>query len=120
MPKYRQPGALRWRVSVEQQEASRDLNGQENLGPWTSIGTYWMEVRTLYGLEAVNAHQIKAETDHCFTCRYIPSAIPGLPLFNPTYRLNYKGRRFHIAWIDNVDERNRQLRIYCREVTTVS
>jgi SPP1 family predicted phage head-tail adaptor len=107
------PGELRWRIAVERDAFAPDDLGQLIATP-AAAGTYWGKIVTLAGREAVNAKQVKAETSHRVTLRW-PGASATI---TPKDRLTYKGRTFQVLWIDNLDERNRQLDVYCQEVVS--
>lgn len=110
-------GRQRWRVTVESPVYPDGTpTGQGNLPErHDPLGIYWMAVKTLAGREQVNADQTVATSSHVFTVRYLPSDTPGVPLIRPEHRLNFKGRIFNIDFINNVDERNRQLDVFCTE-----
>jgi len=107
-------GPKRQRVSVETLSESRDGYGQKQK-TWTTQGTYWASIRNLSGREAVNAKQIKADTTHMVTMRYIGAlfASPGLL---PSMRLLFNSRVFNILYVNNIDERNREYQLLCQEL----
>ncbi len=106
-------GKNRWRVQLQRATVTKDIYQQGRNG-WSTVGTYWAEVTTLAGREAVNASQLKAESTHKLTFRWLGTA----QTIGPKDRLSYKGRIFHIHWINNDGERNRQLDVYCQEVVS--
>lgn len=112
-------GELNRRVKVERPTSTLDGYGAE-IKAWVEVGTYWAKVETLSGREAVNAKQIKAEVTHKVTMRYIRSGVPGVPLINPSQRINYFNRVFNILWLVNPDEANVELWVYCQEVVQVA
>lgn len=106
-------GSLRWPVAIQSYTATQDDEGYQ-IQTWTTSSTHYMEVVTLSGREAVNAQQIKAETTHRFRMRWIPTEP------TPKDRLLFDGIVFNIEWVDNVDQRNRELLIYCKKVAAPS
>lgn len=107
-------GKLRWRIELHSDGTpAADSLGQMQPAD-TLLGTYWGAISTLGGAERVNAEQIKGEVTHRVTLRW-PGASTTIV---PKMRLVFKTRTFNIVWIDNVDERNRQLDVYCQEVIT--
>lgn len=111
-----QAGKLRWRVTLESPVYERDMKGQQNKpSSWTTVGTYWAAIRTATGREIENANQRKAQISHVVTTRYVPSEEAGRPILTPEMRFNFKGRHFSIRWYNNLDERNRQVDVYCEE-----
>jgi SPP1 family predicted phage head-tail adaptor len=104
---------MRWRMQLQQFTDPQDAYGQPKKS-WATVGTYWAKIRSPNGREATNAAQMKAELTHVITVRW-----PGISLtLVPKMRYLYKGRAFNITWINNVDERNRQLDVYCQEVVS--
>lgn len=106
-------GPKRQRVSLQTLSESQDSFGQK-IPSWTTQGNYWAEVKNLSGREAVNAKQVKADTTHQVTMRYI-GALFTTPGLLPSMRLLYKSRVFNILWVNNVDERNREYQLLCQE-----
>ena len=78
----------------------------------TLVGTYWGFLRPLSGREAIVAKQVKAEATHALTTRYLGSAVP----INPTWWWQLGTRRFGIASMQNVEERNRQYEFILVEI----
>jgi SPP1 family predicted phage head-tail adaptor len=75
-----------------------------------------MDIRPLTGREQVVASQMVATSTHVFTMRYSSSGAVGISIVNPTHRLNFRGRIFHVDQPPkDPDEQNRQLDIYCTE-----
>jgi SPP1 family predicted phage head-tail adaptor len=104
-------GKLRHRV-----QHVRDTTASDDLGDMvptpTTVGTYWGQVVTLSGREAVNAQQLRAETTHRVTLRWQGTSVD----VKPGDKLVYNSRTFSILWVNNLDERNRQIDAYCTEV----
>lgn len=65
-------------------------------------------VETLSGRELEIARQVHPEADTKITCRWRPG-------IRETDRINFAGRLFNIGWINNIDQRNRYLELYCTE-----
>lgn len=106
-------GPKRQRISVQTLSEVQDTFGQ-TIPTWTTQGTYWAEVRNLAGREAVNAKQIKADTTHQVTMRYIGTLFSTAGLL-PSMRLLFNTRVFNILWVNNIDERNREYQLLCQE-----
>lgn len=107
-------GPKRQRITVQVLSESQDSYGQK-LQSWVDDGTYWAEIRTLSGREAVNAKQVKAETTHAVNLRYIGSLFPTGGLL-PSSRLSFNGRIFNILYINNINERNREYQLLAQEL----
>lgn len=105
-------GRMRFRVQVVRDVFTSDDLGQEVPTP-TTVGTYWADISTLSGRELTNARQRVATVSHKVTMRW-----QGAGAVNSNDHLVYQGRTFHVDWINNADERNRQLDVYCTEVVS--
>lgn len=102
-------GPMRQRVTLQTLTKSKDRYGQE-IEVWTTVNTYWAEIVTLSGREAVNARQIKAESTHRITMRYEGTVI------DETMRFLFNSRVLKVSWVNNVEQRNREYLILCTEV----
>jgi SPP1 family predicted phage head-tail adaptor len=101
-------GRLSRRVAYQTSAESRNaLN--EAFPTWSTVGTYWAEVRGLTGREVYHASQTKAEAPHVLTLRY-PGFRP-----SPAARFVYGARIFDVISVINVDERNRQVEVLVNE-----
>lgn len=114
------PGILRHKVQIQVQTQDRDSFGQP-LNVWTTILTLPAEVRTSTGKELFQTGQFTAQVSHTITVRWQPQLIaPGMrALFTdnagaspPTYHV------YKIQWVDNVEQRNVLLKIYCLELNS--
>lgn len=106
-------GKQRWRVQLQQATITRAAYNQAIPG-WSTVATLWAGIRTPYGREQANAVQMKAELTHVVTIRW-----PGVEnTVDPKMRFLYGSRILNILWINNLDERNRQLDCYCQELVS--
>jgi len=102
-------GPMRQRVTLQSFTVSTwDSYGEEQKS-WSDVGTYYAEVLTLSGREAVNAKQICAEATHLVRIRWIGPV-------DPSQQFLWGGRTLHILHVNNVDNRNREYQILCNEV----
>jgi SPP1 family predicted phage head-tail adaptor len=101
-------GKLSRRVTYQVETKTRDGLGDESLA-WSDVGTYWAEVRSPTGTEALNASQIKAVATHVIVHRY-PGFVP-----SPNARYLYGTRVFNIRWASDVEERRRRVTAFCEE-----
>lgn len=108
-------GKLRHRIQLARDTFASDDLGQD-VGTPTTVGTCWGEIVSLSGREAVNAKQIRAETTHRVTLRWQGALKRPIP----NDKLIFKSRTFNVLWINNVDERNRQIDVFCTEVVSPS
>lgn len=102
-------GPLRTPLEYQTKTQTPDSYNQPQ-DTWTTQGTYYGLVRSPSGREGTNALQMRATVSHVITTRY-----PGF-LYDPTARFLYGTRILNIAYVLNVDERNRQVDIACTEV----
>jgi SPP1 family predicted phage head-tail adaptor len=99
---------LRQRVIIQEQQGVSDGGGNltEN---WVDIAIVWANVKPLMGQETTIAEKLTQQLTHTVTMRYRAIA-------KAKNRLLFNGRVFYIEYIMNVDEKNRELRLNCREV----
>lgn len=107
------PGRMRWRVQIQRFTESIDAYRQRQK-TWSTVATRWAEIVTLSGRELTSAQQRQAQTTHRVTLRHLGAEGS----ITPKDKVVFRGREFHVLWIDNVDERNRQLDVYCEEKLT--
>lgn len=101
-------GKLRHRIAFVREE----MTGQDASGaPQRSDKVHarvWAELKQLSGTELVQAQQKKPNSTHRVTTRYVANVTADL-------RILHGERTLHIENVDNVDERNIELVILCRE-----
>jgi SPP1 family predicted phage head-tail adaptor len=103
-------GAMRHRVTVQNFTTTTNALNQRQKTP-TAVGEYWADIVSLTGRELVRAQQVNAEITHKVTMRYQGE-------IKASYTLLFNGRTFHVLWVDNVGQRNRELHVYCNEVVS--
>ncbi|MDD2728176.1 phage head closure protein [Malikia sp.] len=103
---------LRHQVTLQRRDTTRDTTGGQ-VTSWTDVCTTRAGIAALSGRELQAAQAIHAEVTHSVTLRYRPEFV------NPTQaaalRLLFKGRVFNIAFVDNLDERRREINLVCSE-----
>jgi SPP1 family predicted phage head-tail adaptor len=67
----------------------------------------WGAIETLTGRELYDARQVIPDVTHKITVRYRN--------VTPKQWLTYKGRKFNVDWVNNVDERNFTITALCQE-----
>lgn len=102
-------GRLRFLAELQDFTTTKSVLNQQIKTGRPVIGTYWCDLSSLSGRELLAAQQQNATVSHKITMRWVGLVI------KPTHRLVINGRVFQIVWTDNVDNRNRELRIYCLE-----
>lgn len=123
-----QAGKYRKRVYVQQlTEPPTDLAMADpyNAPPsplqdsnWGTTVVRWAEVLPLTGRELFQGQQVRQDVTHRVTMRWFRGAPPTgsyLPAVNPKMRLQLNGRTLQIASVINVEERNVELVLMCRE-----
>jgi SPP1 family predicted phage head-tail adaptor len=101
--KYRQP------ITIQ----SKSLTGQDSYGGSSEVWSTFMSVSAgifpLTGTEKFQADVITAEITHRIHMRYIPSVSPEM-------RIIFGTRVFYITSIVNLEERNVELQLFCKEI----
>lgn len=100
-------GTLRHRVEIQALTVTEDDIGNQ-IYEWQTIATVCASIEPLKGREYWAAAQIQAETTVKVTIRYLAG-------ITPSCRVVFKDRVFDIQSIINVEERNRELVLMCRE-----
>ncbi|MDA8212164.1 MAG: phage head closure protein [Clostridia bacterium] len=101
-------GELRHRVKIQQKSVTRDSFGAESV-TWSDVATVWAVVEPLRGREFFGAQQVNAEVTTRIRIRYRSGVVP-------TMRALYGSRVYDIQSVINLDERNRELQLMCKEV----
>jgi SPP1 family predicted phage head-tail adaptor len=105
-------GKLRHRVTVQAPSVVKDTLAQD-VKSWATVGTFWAEVVPKGGREAVNAQQVRADSNFVVRMRY-----QGSTAITPQCQLIHRGRTLKITSVNDVDERRRELEIACQEVVS--
>jgi SPP1 family predicted phage head-tail adaptor len=106
-------GELRHRISVTRQNEVEDGEGGFTKTPVTVCYRTPAHVEPLSGRQLERAQQVDPRTTHRVTVRYQRDIEVRHAL---TYHDPWKGdRMFEILWVEDVDERHRELRLLCVE-----
>ena len=114
-----QPGDLRHKIEIQSRTTDQDALGQP-VETWETFITTQAAIATTTGKELYALSQITAQVSHTITMRWS---------FNPTQiipgmRVKFSGNPdsspptvhyYKIQWIDNVEQRNVLLKLYCFE-----
>jgi SPP1 family predicted phage head-tail adaptor len=100
-------GELRKRFTILRGEQTQSNTGDISL-TWVSEGRCWGAIKPLSGGESISAEQRIADTTHGITVRYSTK-------FAADRRLRLGSRVFEIMSVVNVDERNREISLSCKE-----
>lgn len=103
-----QAGRLRHRITINKPVPGTpdSYGGVQNT--WQSVGTFWASIESLSGREFEVAKSYAATVSHRIVMRYAPGILP-------TYQVIYGTRIFNVNGVLNVEERNRQLTLFCTE-----
>lgn len=102
-------GKLRHRVIIEKRttpETQGDLG--EPTTTWVTHLAVYAQINPLQGREFYDAQRINPELTHNILIRYREGITPDM-------RISFGTRTFEIISIVNVEERNRELRLVCKE-----
>lgn len=103
-------GTLRHRVTIQQLSAdTKDADGRP-AGSWQDVATVWAAVEPLRGREFWEAAAQQSEVTIRVRIRYRAGITAAM-------RVKFGDRLLEIVHSINVDERNRELHLMCREVT---
>ena len=101
-------GRLRHRIEIQRATEGRNQHGgvEED---WQPIATRWAAIQPFRARELFAAQQVQSQVTHRIWMRY----FEGL---QSTDRIKFGQRIFNIDGIRNIDERNRELEVFCMEV----
>ena len=102
------PGKLNKRVELQKVEREKDGAGGFKESEPITFATTWASIDGLSGSEFRRAHQQMVELTHKITIRYRKD-------IDRTMFVSYEGRSFEIQYIENQEERNRFLELFCLE-----
>jgi SPP1 family predicted phage head-tail adaptor len=106
------PGELRQLVRVQSPDYAADASGAKTLVPatWADVATASARIYTAGGRETSMASQIVSNVSHVVKMRWQGVVVKA------NYRVIYEGRIFTVQYVEDVEERNRVLLLYCLEV----
>lgn len=102
-------GALRHRLTFKSTNTTADSFGEVSESPTTTVATVWGSINPLSGRELLQAQQVQAEVTHRVRIRY----RSGL---DPSMQIVFGTRTFDIVSIINLEERDREIEILCKEL----
>lgn len=104
-------GQYRHRVAIKDKTVTRDSYGGEVI-TWSTVATVWADIRPIRGREYLEMDQSQADITHRVYLRYRPG-------IEPTMRLEFESRTFHIESVIRPAERRIGLELICRELVEV-
>lgn len=102
-------GTLRHRVTIQQKAVTRDSYGAEVV-TWQDVATTWGAVEPLSGREYLAALQTQAEVTTRIRLRYRSDVT-----LQPEMRATWTGHVYDILAIVEVETRQREVHLMCRE-----
>lgn len=100
---------LRHRVAIEKNMGNINDGGGNTVANWQPVAQTWAEVKPINGYERTIAEQRGEEITHKVKMRYRSD------IKKDKHRINFGGRILRIEYIINVDERNIELELQCKE-----
>jgi SPP1 family predicted phage head-tail adaptor len=100
-------GDLREHIKIQKSTLTKDKNGNQVL-KWEDYYTCASYVNNLSGKEYWEAAQVNAENEIFFIIRY-SSEVKAMDTEH--YRIEFRGQLYNITFIDNVQYRNRTLKL---------
>ena len=100
---------LRQRITFQEDAGAVNDGGGNLIKTWLPVANTWAAVIPVTGSEQVIANQDGEQITHKVTTRYRDD------IQKDRHRILFKGRILHIDYIINVEERNTELNIFCKE-----
>ena len=100
-------GTLRHRIKIQAYNASRDSFGSE-VPEWVDVTTVWASMTPVSGKEYMASSQMRAEVTTKIGIRYQQGVTPKMRVVCGT-------RIFDIISVLNLEERNIELQLLCKE-----
>ena len=101
-------GKLRHKVEVQRFVTKKDEWGN-TIEAWETLANVWAAIEPMKGEEFFAAMAFQSEITHKVTMRYFGERITTKDL------LVFNGRTFDIESVINVEERNKELVLMCKE-----
>lgn len=102
------PGKLNRKITIQQQSSSKSTRGSQ-VETWTALLATNGGIETLTGKEFKQGNAEQAEVTHKFRMRYYSTVKPNM-------RVLYCTRTFEIMYIINLNEQNKELHLFCKEL----
>lgn len=100
-------GSLRHKVTIQRVSQTLD-SSRQTVDLWTTLADVWAAVEPLTGRELVNAQQIQPDVTHRVRIRHRDDVTAKMRVLEGTRQLN-------IESVLNIEERDRELHLMCRE-----
>ena len=80
----------------------------EPINAWVDFDTRWASIEPIRGREHFNSAQVNSEVTHRIRHLYLSG-------IDPTMEIHFGGRVFEILYFMNIDERNYEMEVMCKE-----
>ena len=100
-------GKLRHMIAIESVIETQDADGSV-IETWSTYATAQASIEPISGREYFAAQTTQADVTHRISLRYFAGIMPKM-------RVKYGSRIFDILSAININERNRELQLMCRE-----
>jgi SPP1 family predicted phage head-tail adaptor len=104
-------GSMRHKITLQSLDKTATDGGGNYNEVWDNVADVWAKVSPISGQQFIIAGQHNQQLTHTVSMRYRADITPAM-------RFLYRGRILRIQYIQNIDERNIELRINCIEVET--
>ena len=101
-------GRLRNNAVIQQNAPTQDAIGAEVKSWSTHTASWWCELAQVNGGEAFRGRTVHASADSVAVGRYVTGVTPRM-------RLTLGARTFEVLAVNNVENRNRELRLELKE-----
>ncbi|WP_096224897.1 phage head closure protein [Geobacillus sp. FJAT-46040] len=102
------PGLLRHRITIQQKTRVQNEYGEE-IADWVDVASVWASVNPISGREFFAAEAVNSEVTHKINMRYRSGITPDM-------RVKFKERYFQIIAVMNLQEKNAELQLLCKEL----
>jgi len=108
-------GKMRYRLTLQSPTRTSDNAGGVSVA-WTEVAKIWGSIETKGGSEQFFGDQLEGRSQHVITIRFRRGVTNANRIL---YSFESKGtaytRTFNITRVENVNEKNAYLRLYCNE-----
>ena len=101
-------GQLRYRITIQQATEAQDSFNQP-IATWSTFAQRYAELLPQSGREFIAARQIVPELQHLVNLRWLAGVTPKM-------RVTLGARTFDILAVLDLEGRNRELQLACREL----
>lgn len=108
-------GKLRHRITLQQMSKSRDYSGGY-IDDWTDVSTHWASVEPLTGREYFTSDERLSDVNTRIILRSSETLLTFLDGEKTNIRVTFKNSFYDVKAVMNVEERNKQIIMMCKEI----